>query len=233
MQHSALVDEKYVAIGANIDADMQEKIVRGEYVEFARLLPKERLSLDDNRLETINRGGMTYFVPTTDREQNQITSFNKWEKAFRMYSNVYLRAHPQRATELIQYNHIIFTASLSYTWDNVYSYDREFRTHMAAYPHHSWSIILQQAWSMCLKDRVNHNFFNHTKSGGTPRHKKEICKRFNKGLCTAGRGCKYDHRCLECGKFGHRAHICCRKSTGNSGESSQTKHNTGGTPESK
>ena len=32
-----------------------------------------------------------------------------------------------------------------------------------------------------------------------------------KGLCTAGHGCKYDHRCLECGKFGHGAHICRNK----------------------
>ena len=51
-------------------------------------------------------------------------------------------------------------------------------------------------------------------SGG--KFKKEIRHRFNKGLCTAGCNCKYDHRCevKECGKFGHGAHMC-RKRLGN------------------
>ena len=38
--------------------------------------------------------------------------------------------------------------------------------------------------------------------------------RFNKGKCTAGLSCKYDHRCLECGKFGHGEHICRNKKSG-------------------
>ena len=41
--------------------------------------------------------------------------------------------------------------------------------------------------------------------------RKEICRRFNEGKCTAGLSCKYDHRCLECGKFGHGEHICRKK----------------------
>ena len=93
---------------------------------------------------------------------------------------------------------------------------------MGNFPERNWSIILQQAWSMCLKDRIhssavgtgyNKNNFN----GNFGKGKKDICKRFNKGLCTAGRGCKYNHRCLGCGKFGHDVHICRNKLSTNTG----------------
>ena len=49
--------------------------------------------------------------------------------------------------------------------------------------------------------------------GGRRGGKKEPCHRFNKGLCTAGASCKYDHRCTvkTCGKWGHGAHICCKR----------------------
>ena len=78
---------------------------------------------------------------------------------------------------------------------------------------------------MYLKDRVKHSegWSKQGASGGFNQNKKkkEICKRFNKGLCTAGLSCKYDHHCLECGKFGNGEHICRRKSNneGNRGGS--------------
>ena len=162
MQHSSVVDEKYVSIGRHIDPNMCEKIKRGDYVDFARLLPRDRPSFDDNGLELVNRDGQTYFIPVNEREQvTAITGFGKWEQAFRNYSNIYLQAHPHKATELLQYNHVIHTASLSFLWDNVYTYDKEFRSHLAAFPGWSWAIILQQAWSMCLKDRIVSQGFNN------------------------------------------------------------------------
>ena len=105
-------------------------------------------------MEIVSRGSATYFVPVSDWDTTAITNFGKWEQAFRVFSNIYTRAYPGKASELIQYNHIIYTASCSYIWDNVYTYDREFRMHISNFPQRSWSVILQQAWSMYLKDRI-------------------------------------------------------------------------------
>ena len=212
IHHSTMVDENYVAIGGFVEPSLCDKIINGEYVDFARLLPRGRVSLDaGGKLELVNRGGQTFFVPA-GCEQGVISNFSKWEQAFHVFSNIYMRKHPERATELIQYNHIIFMASSMYIWENVYTYDREFRTHLNYFPDRSWAIILQQAWAMYLKDRINYDNGRPHNGNGGYRNKKEICERFNKGLCTAGRGCKYDHRCKEFGKFGHGAHICRRKS---------------------
>ena len=124
--------------------------INGEYVDFARLLPRDRLATVDNqRMELVNHNGHAYYVPAIDRDSNNsITSFNRWELAFRVFCDVYLRHHPARTAELIQYNHIIQVASLTYQWDNVYRYDREFHLHIAQNPGQSWGIILQQAWSV-------------------------------------------------------------------------------------
>ena len=90
-------------------------------------------------------------------------------------------------------------------------------------PERSWGIILQQAWTMRLHDRIPHrdqggnlasgsgfnrNFQN---SGGDRRIKSdEPCRKYNKGKCNFGASCKYDHKCSYCLKFGHNV-LNCRK----------------------
>ena len=143
LQHSTIVDEGYMVMGYQTEQTLRDKIKRGEYVDLARLLPCDRPTYEDNRLEITNKGGQTYFVLAADHDHTHtITSFGKWELAFRNYSNIYIQAYPQKATELLQYTHIIYTASLSFVWDNVYTYDKEFRNHLDMYPDRSWAIIL-------------------------------------------------------------------------------------------
>ena len=82
------------------------------------------------------------------------------------------------------------------------------------HPEKSGGVILQQAWTMLLKDRIHNHSNQLFQKGNLPRNKskkdKEPCKRFNWGKCTFGLSCKFDHRCSvpKCGKFGHGAHIC-------------------------
>ena len=78
---------------------------------------------DEAKLELVHCTGQTYFIPA-EKDTGHISSFYKWKQAFRIFSNVYLSAHPDRATELVQYNHIISMASMTFTWENVYQYDR-------------------------------------------------------------------------------------------------------------
>ena len=227
LHHSAIVDENYLVIGAHLDKTLIDKIVNHEYVDFTRLIPKDKLVLreEDHRMEIVNKGGFNYFVPVADRKCSSITNFHRWEQAFRIYSNVFTKRYPHKASELIQYNHIIYTASLSYVWDNVYQYDKEFRLHLSHYLQRSWAVILQQVWSMCLRDRLKFEYSNNNKH--SPNARKKTCRWFNKGKCTAGKSCRYDHRCDECGKWGHGAHICRRKlnKSNDNGSNGNASHN--------
>ena len=128
-------------------------------------------------MELVNRGGQSFFVPVSEHEVSGITSFNKWEQAFRIFMNIYTQAFPGCSSELLQYNHIIYTTSTTYHWDNVYMYDKEFRVHMSHFPNRSWAIILQQAWTMYLKDRIKSSDTIYRGNGHNGQHKrkKEAC----------------------------------------------------------
>ena len=205
---SAGIDENYLVIGSHVDQALQEKIVNNEFVDFAKLLPRNRFSSEDNRLELVSKGGATYFVPAADKDNTIISNFSRWKQAFRVFSNIFTRVHPQKVTQLIQYNHIIHLAANTYVWDNVYMYNKEFRMHISHFSQRNWSVILQQAWSMYLRDRLPaRSETNHFSQGG----KKEIWRRFNKGKCPNGASCKYNHHCEGCGKFGHGLHICRKR----------------------
>ena len=115
-------------VGSYVDKLTKQKIGNGEYVDFSKLMPKDRISgEDDQRMEMINKGGMNYWLLVSDREAVSINSYIRWEQAFHVFNNIYTEFHLHKAGELIQYNHIIHTASQTYVWENVYRYDREFR----------------------------------------------------------------------------------------------------------
>ena len=212
----AEMDEDYLVVGNHVDQVTQDKIMNGEYVDFSKLIPKDKiLCEEDGRLELIVRNGRTFWSPVT--ESVTISNFARWEQAFRVFSNIYTRRFPQKAGELIQYNHIIHSISLTYIWENVYSYDKEFRIHLSKHPQQSWAVILQQTWSMRLRDRLTGSAFNNFASSGgavtgsdTRNKSNEPCKQYNRGRCSFGPNCKYEHKCSYCGKFGHGI-VTCRR----------------------
>ena len=210
-------DEEYLVMGSHLEQSTIQKIINHEFIDFGKLLPRDRLQVeeeDHQRMELVNKNGMTFWSPIKNRDAtNGITNFSRWETAFRVFSNIYTTHYPLRLTELLQYAHVIYTASLTYVWENVYLYDREFRFHMSRHPQRNWSVILQQAWNLRLKDKIKHESFNGDRS--KPKS-NDICKRFNRGKCNLGASCQFVHKCFGCGKFGHGVHICRRKSNGDS-----------------
>ena len=132
---SALVDEDYTTVENHVDETMRQRIISGQYIDLAKLVPKDKVQANkDPRMELVNRGGRAYYELAYDRETSVINSFAKWQQAFRVYASIYSETNPRKIKELLQYEHIIHTASLTYTWDNVYAYDMDFHIHMGKYP---------------------------------------------------------------------------------------------------
>ena len=102
----------------------------------------------------------------------------------------------------------------------MYSYDKEFRMHISKHPERKWSVILQQAWSMKLKDRISKFPYqgsfgsplngNHSAVSGSESSQKsnDACRHYNRGNCKFGSNCHYDHKCSYCFKFGHSILMC-------------------------
>ena len=131
---SSVVDENYLVIGSHVEPILQLKIINNEYVDFLRLIPKHgggAPRYDDNRMELVSGAGYTYFVPVSECETANIGNFDKWEQAFRVFSNSYTQVHPHRASELVQYNHIITLHHVLIPGTTCTHMTVSFRTHLS------------------------------------------------------------------------------------------------------
>ena len=92
---------------------------------------------------------------------------------------------------------------------------------MEEFPDRNWGPIYQQGWSLMLQDKSvagnggNKSFRNNSLKGGEKPKDREVCWRYNKGECTFGQNCRFDHRCAHCSKSGHSINNCCKKEKDN------------------
>ena len=232
--YSMLLDDDYQAVEVHIDQNTILKILNGEYVDFAKLLPHERTDGDsEEKLELVSRGGNIGFVPLSEREKKCISSIMSWNTAFRVFSKIYTERYPERGTELVEYSHNIHLLAETFVWNNVYRYDREFRYHMEKHPERNWGMVLQRAWTLYLRDKIQFNtgtdqrqlksFDNNSQKGVSSKKVNKICYKYNGGKCTYGFNCKFQHKCGVCNKFGHGAHICRKANSMDSRNNSNIK----------
>ena len=85
------VDDNYQMIGAHIDSGIRQKIFRHEYIDFVRLITRDRITKEeDHRMEIVSKGGFTYFVPVSDREAFcTVNCFGHWEQAFSLLQHLH------------------------------------------------------------------------------------------------------------------------------------------------
>ena len=151
-------DNDFFHLICHIIAGLKAKIEKGQFVDLDKLLPKERnfdssqSFSNETKLKWVQSDGSTYLVPA--RKTSRINCFRRWKQAFRMYATIYCTVHPQRAREIWQYISVINTASMSYSWDNVYNYDITFRQLMEFNPNHSWAVTYNQMWNLAMTNPI-------------------------------------------------------------------------------
>ena len=77
--HTALVNQNYFMVVCHVDDMTCRRIVNNQYVDFAQLLPRDRiLEVEENRMELVNRNSQAFYVPAGDRDASNylINSFN-------------------------------------------------------------------------------------------------------------------------------------------------------------
>ena len=94
----AQMDEDYQMIDSHSDDNLRDKILNWKYVDFFKLVPKTKGGWEEEhqRLEIINENGVSFLSPVSERESVQITSYSKWEQAFRIYLNVVTLKYAKR-----------------------------------------------------------------------------------------------------------------------------------------
>lgn len=100
-------------------------------------------------MQLINQEGGSYWVPA-EKMDKDILNYKQWEIAFKVFMGVYIAKWPSRAQELLEYSHVIYTASLSYPWECVFNYDIAIREIMSDHPERLWGQICHHTWAIEL-----------------------------------------------------------------------------------
>ena len=62
-QPSVFIDETFIVVSSHVDINTIERIQKGEYVDFGKLIPRDRVLVEeDQRLEMIIRNSKTFYV---------------------------------------------------------------------------------------------------------------------------------------------------------------------------
>ena len=212
-------DDDFFHMTCHVELALRAIVERGGFIELEKLLPKALKHVkpyqDQKLLNAVNAEGQSYFVPMVDKEY-RITGIKKWDQAFRIYASIFAEANPSRAVEIMQYLHTINDAATKWCWENVAQYDYIFRQKMAQKPYKSWAKVYTQLWSTTMvnplvKTPNSSNSVGQNSSQGKKSWREIACRRYNKGKCTRGANCKFEHRCSFCGSFSHTYPTCPRK----------------------
>lgn len=83
-------------------------------------------------------------------------------------------------------------------------------------PNRLWGTICQHTWALELGEPGSRGPIQPAAPAnkGQVRAGLKICWRFNKGKCTFGDRCEFDHRCAVCGGRSHGRHNCYKRNKG-------------------
>ena len=207
-----------------VDRSLEDKILRGEYVDFALLLPDNlyqsqtpeiQLRLDDS-----SSGPMGSPVTMVRKKKPVIDTFQKWLDAYMVYMLVLVTAYPRRALELIKYQQIISRAVTKFKGLAWVSYDQQFRRRAAYDLSLSWDKVDLELWTVTFAGLAK----PHCNVCSSPYHAEDVCPSadpnrklrrsqtvcfdFNKSTGCRRRNCAYPHVCRRCHSSDHVVANC-------------------------
>ena len=133
---------------AALPKKLVDKMVAGEYVDFAELPPaKGKARAVPQALE-----GQVLVVQAADLMQSRkiIPDLATWVQCYALYVAAIAPHKPERVPELMAYQGAIAKASLKYKWPSWIVYDQNFRQEVANNPSQSWARVDPSMYAQCF-----------------------------------------------------------------------------------
>ena len=129
---------------------LRDRVVRGEFVDFAELLPSSLSHQHEQCAITLLLGdgqgaNSVQLAVTMQRPALSVISPRGWRPG--PYVSIMAQHHPDRVSELIGYQHLILDAHQQFNTESDYNYDSAFRSYMAENPHARWDQVNTTLWS--------------------------------------------------------------------------------------
>ena len=227
-----------------LDCSLEEKILRGEYVDFALLLSDSlthpQAPTLQFRLEDSSPGSTGTPITMVHKKKPVIDSFHKWVDAFTTFMLVVVNAYPGRAAELIKYLQIISRAEAKFkglTWRH---YNEQFCRRTAHNLSLNGGLVDLELWTVTFSGQAKpHCFLCSSPYHGqgdcpiadparrSPRGPSSLhCFNFNKPRGCSRFACQFLHVCSRCRSPAHPV-TQCRSSRSEDVPKSQVASNPG------
>ena len=212
------------AVGLNrpLEQNLQDKILRGEYIDFSLLLPDSlaRPQAPDIQLRVDDSLPGSSPVTMVRKRKPVIDSFQKWLDAFTAYALVIVGSHPRRSLELFKHQQIISRAASKFQGTAFLAYDEHFRHQAANDLRISWDQVDIELWTVtfsglakphCLVCSSPHHSQSSCPNADPFRQSSKngpVCFRFNRSSGCTSRSCPFPHVCRRCRSTDHSIVSC-------------------------
>ena len=207
-----------------LEKSLEDKILRGEYIDFCLLLPdfmyRSQAPALQLRYEDSSPGSQGSPLTLVRRKKPVIDTFQKWLDAFTAYMLVIVAVHPSRALELLKYQQTISKAVTKFKDLAWLSYDEQFRRRAAYDLSKPWDKIDLELWtvtfsglakphcSVCSSPYHPAEDCPNQDPSRKPRRQALVCFDFNKPSGCQRRSCYFPHHCRRCGSSNHAQFNC-------------------------
>lgn len=221
--------------GCTLDSKIKNKILEGDYVELASVLPTMENYVPSTNINVDKSANNALSITST--RIRKVSNIFEWLQAFHIYASVYTEKFPLAAPQMFSYaNRIMSMASDQSLGGFIWRvYDEQFRKLKALMPNLQWHIRDEQILSKA-KEAANrlsrpqfgspavasqqHRSKNQSKSfkprpqqvsAAKPRGWQKpngLCWNANEGKSCAKNPCTMKHICWYCFKEGHFGLTC-------------------------
>ena len=143
-----------------VPSSVQERILRGEFIELSSLLPELLAYGNDSNdgsktfqlVSSSGPAGQALSIVESDVRQvkRKVLDITTWLEAWTTYTQVVTAAAPQRIQEFLAYQRIILTANRQFYSQAWLEYDRQLRLLVAQQPSRRLDVIDSNLWQLAF-----------------------------------------------------------------------------------
>ena len=202
-------------LSMHVSAFIKKRIWAGQYVDLAYLLETQPVPDDDKAYEfSCSNSNTDKLSLTTAKPKAKVDSYNSWNKAFRVLTEIVALKWPDQCLLMVQYVAEISDNIGKFTFAANYNCDIKFRLKKQMKLTLKWNEIDNSLWMKYFSRSGRDSY--HTSASSTSAFKKnkksdhKTCHDFNYSRCTRP-VCRFPHKCNKCFRFGHNQCYCYKQ----------------------
>ena len=208
-----------------LDKSTEDKILRGEYIDFSLLLPDTitRPQVPELPVCFDDSGpGSTSNMAMVRKRKPVIDTLHKWLDMYTTYMIVIVTAYPRHGLELLKYQQSISCVATKFKGLTWLTYDEQFHRRAARDLTIDWGQVDLELWTVTFSGLAK----PHCPICSSPNHSQtdcpiadpsrqyirngQVCFQFNRPSGCSSTSCQYPHVCCRCHFTEHTVINCPR-----------------------